>query len=46
LMLTVKGINILDEKYGGFVTPGLDYGLPYNPQIGRSFSIGLSYRFN
>ena len=46
LMLTVKGVNILDEKYGGFVTPGIDYGLPYNPQIGRSFSIGLSYRFN
>ncbi|NHB68533.1 TonB-dependent receptor plug domain-containing protein [Perlabentimonas gracilis] len=46
LMVTIKGINILDEKYGGFVTPGLDYGLPYNPQIGRSFSIGLSYRFN
>lgn len=46
LMLTVKGINILDEKYGGFSTPGLDYGLPYNPQLGRNFSVGLSYIFN
>jgi outer membrane receptor protein involved in Fe transport len=46
LMITARGINLLDEKYGGFGAPGLDKGLLYNPQLGRSFSIGLSYLFN
>lgn len=46
LMISMRGNNILDEKYGGFSTPGLDYGLPYNPQIGRNFSVGLTYTFN
>jgi outer membrane cobalamin receptor len=46
LMIMVKGLNLLDEKYGGFGAPGLDKGLLYNPQTGRNFSIGLTYTFN
>jgi outer membrane receptor protein involved in Fe transport len=46
LMITIKGKNILNEKYSGFVYPNLDYSMPYSPQMGRNFTIGLSYMFN
>jgi len=46
LMLTIKGINILDEKYGGFGATGLENEMLYNPQLGRNFRVGLSYMFN
>jgi len=46
LMIMLKAKNLLNEKYSGFVYPGLEYGMPYSPQVGRNFTIGLSYTFN
>lgn len=38
--------NLFDEKYGGPVYSGMGTPLPYNPQTGRSFQIGLTYTLN
>jgi len=41
-----KVSNIFDERYGGPVYSGMNTPLPYDPQIGRSFRIGLTYTLN
>lgn len=46
LIITLKANNILDEKYGGFGASAIESQMIYNPQMGRNFSIGLSYMFN
>jgi outer membrane receptor for ferrienterochelin and colicin len=38
--------NIFDEKYGGPTYSGMSSPLPYSPQCGRSFQIGLTYNLN
>jgi len=42
----IKISNIFDERYGGPVYSGMNTPLPYDPQIGRSFRIGLTYTLN
>jgi outer membrane receptor for ferrienterochelin and colicin len=41
-----KVSNIFDERYGGPGYSGMNTPLPYDPQIGRSFRIGLTYTLN
>jgi outer membrane receptor protein involved in Fe transport len=38
--------NIFDEKYGGPTYSGMGTPLPYSPQNGRTFQIGLTYNLN
>ncbi|MBN1108930.1 MAG: TonB-dependent receptor plug domain-containing protein [Bacteroidales bacterium] len=38
--------NIFDEKYGGPAYSGMKSALTYNPQTGRSISLGLTYTLN
>jgi outer membrane receptor for ferrienterochelin and colicin len=42
----IKVNNIFDERYGGPVFSGTKTPLPYNPQTGRSFQVGLTYTLN
>lgn len=42
----IKINNILDEKYGTPAYSGMNTPLPYNPQMGRTFQIGLTYSLN
>lgn len=42
----IKVRNLFDEKYGGPVYSGMSTPLPYNPQTGRNFQIGLTYMLN
>jgi outer membrane receptor protein involved in Fe transport len=42
----IKVNNIFDERYGGPVYSGMNTPLPYNPQTGRSFAVGLTYTLN
>ena len=42
----LKCNNIFDEKYGGIVYSVMNTPLPYNPQSGRIFQLGLTYTFN
>jgi len=42
----IKVNNIFNEKYGGPVYSGMRTPLPYNPQTGRSFQLGLTYILN
>jgi len=42
----VKVNNIFDEKYGGPSYSGMNTPLPYNPQMGRTIQIGLTYALN
>ena len=42
----IKFNNVFDEKYGGINATGTEADLPYNPQLGRNFRIGLTYNFN
>ena len=38
--------NLFDEKYGGPAYSGMNCPLPYSPQLGRSFQVGLTYSLN
>jgi outer membrane receptor protein involved in Fe transport len=42
----IKINNILDEKYGTPAYSGMNTPLPYNPQMGRTIQIGLTYALN
>lgn len=42
----IKINNIFDEKYGGPGYSGMNTPLPYNPQMGRSIHVGLTYTLN
>jgi outer membrane receptor protein involved in Fe transport len=42
----IKVNNVFDEKYGFPAYSGMNTPLPYNPQMGRSIYIGLSYSLN
>lgn len=42
----LKVNNVFDEKYGFPAYSGMNTPLPYNPQMGRSIQIGLSYSLN
>jgi outer membrane receptor for ferrienterochelin and colicin len=42
----VKINNIFDEKYGGPGYSGMNTPLPYDPQMGRSIHVGLTYTLN
>ncbi len=42
----IKINNIFDEKYGGPAYSGMKSALTYNPQTGRSISLGLTYTLN
>lgn len=42
----IKAYNIFDEKYGGPVYSVINAALPYSPQNGRTFHIGLTYTLN
>ena len=42
----VKVSNIFDEKYGGPGYSGTKTPLPYDPQMGRSIHLGLTYTLN
>jgi outer membrane receptor for ferrienterochelin and colicin len=42
----VKINNIFDERYGGPGYSGMNTPLPYNPQMGRSIHVGLTYTLN
>ncbi len=46
LNLSLKATNLLNEKYGGIGVTGFGYSLPYNPQFGRNFQLGLTYSLN
>jgi len=41
----VKVNNLFDEKYGG-IGMSKNYGLPYNPQLGRNIRFGITYVWN
>ncbi|MFP4488920.1 MAG: TonB-dependent receptor plug domain-containing protein, partial [Bacteroidales bacterium] len=45
LSMFIKINNLFDEKYGG-IGMSKDYGLPYNPQLGRNIRFGISYAWN
>jgi outer membrane receptor protein involved in Fe transport len=36
--------NVLDAEYGGLGAYGSEFDLNYNPQMGRSFKLGFSFR--
>ena len=38
--------NIFDERYGGPAYSGMNTPLPYNPQMGRTIQVGLTYSLN
>lgn len=42
----VKIYNLFDEKYGGPVYSVINAALPYSPQNGRQFRVGLTYTLN
>jgi outer membrane receptor for ferrienterochelin and colicin len=42
----LKVTNVFDERYGGPVYSGMNTPLPYSPQTGRHFQIGLTYTLN
>ncbi len=42
----VKGYNVFDEKYGGPVYSVMNAALPFSPQNGRTFHVGLTYTLN
>jgi outer membrane receptor for ferrienterochelin and colicin len=42
----IKVNNIFDERYGGPGYSGMNTPLPYDPQIGRSIHVGLTYTLN
>jgi outer membrane receptor for ferrienterochelin and colicin len=42
----IKIKNIFDERYGGPAYSGMNTPLPYNPQMGRTIQIGLTYALN
>jgi outer membrane receptor for ferrienterochelin and colicin len=42
----IKVNNIFDERYGGPAYSGMNTPLPYNPQMGRTIQIGLTYALN
>ncbi|HPC97471.1 MAG TPA: TonB-dependent receptor [Bacteroidales bacterium] len=46
LSVFMKVTNLLNERYGGPVYSGMNTPLPYNPQAGRSFQFGLTYKLN
>ena len=46
LNLFVKGINIFNAKYGGLNATYTNEDLPYNPQLGKQFRLGLNYYLN
>jgi len=45
LSMFVKVNNLFDEKYGG-IGMSKNYGLPYNPQLGRNIRFGITYAWN
>ncbi|MFO7850965.1 MAG: TonB-dependent receptor [Bacteroidales bacterium] len=45
LSMFIKINNLFDEKYGG-IGMSKNYGLPYNPQLGRNIRFGISYAWN
>jgi outer membrane receptor protein involved in Fe transport len=42
----IKVNNLFDERYGGPSYSGMRSSLPYNPQTGRTISLGLTYTLN
>jgi outer membrane receptor for ferrienterochelin and colicin len=42
----LKVTNVFDERYGGPVYSGMNTPLPYSPQTGRNFQVGLTYTLN
>ncbi len=45
LTILVKGVNLTNKLYGGMDAFEMDVDLPYNPQLLRNFTFGVSYDF-